>query len=75
MSQADCGVFPAKAEGWNLDLLEMMSCGKSTIATNYSGHTEFCNKENCYLVDLPEMETAEDGKWFRGQGEWGKIGD
>lgn len=75
MSQSDCGVFPARAEGWNLDLLEMMSCGKNVIATNYSGHTEFCNEENCYLVDLPEKEVAEDGKWFRGQGEWGKIGE
>jgi glycosyltransferase involved in cell wall biosynthesis len=27
MQQADCGVFPSRAEGWNLELLEMMSCG------------------------------------------------
>ena len=73
MAQSDCGVFPSRGEGWNLDLLEMMSCGKSAIATNYSAHTEFCNKENCYLVDLPEKEEANDGKWFRGQGGWGKI--
>jgi len=75
MSQSDCGVFPSRGEGWNLELLEMMSCGKSAIATNYSAHTEFCDKENCYLVDLPEKEEANDGKWFRGQGKWGKIDD
>ena len=34
MKQADCGVFPARAEGWNLELLEMMACGKHVIATD-----------------------------------------
>ena len=38
MKQADCGVFPARAEGWNLELLEMMACGKHVIATDYSAH-------------------------------------
>ena len=73
MIQADCGVFPSRAEGWNLELLEMMSCGKSVIATNYSAHTEFCNDENCMLVETDELEDAHDGKWFRGQGQWAKI--
>lgn len=73
MSQTDCGVFPSRAEGWNLELLEMMSCGKSVIATNYSSHTEFCNSDNCMLIETPEREKAMDGKWFRGQGDWAKI--
>ena len=75
MSQTDCGVFPARAEGWNLELLEMMSCGKHVIATNYSGHTEFCNKDNCKLVEVTEMEDAKDGKWFHGQGQWAHLGE
>ena len=73
MTQTDCGVFPARAEGWNLELLEMMSCGKNVIATNYSAHTEFCNKDNCLLVDTEEKEDAVDGFWFRGQGQWASI--
>ena len=73
MSQTDCGVFPSRAEGWNLELLEMMSCGKSVIATDYSSHTEFCNKVNCMLVETTDLEEAHDGKWFRGQGKWAKI--
>ena len=73
MSQTDCGVFAARAEGWNLELLEMMSCGKNVIATNYSSHTEFCNSENCMLVETTELEEAHDGKWFRGQGQWAKL--
>ena len=76
MKQADCGVFPARAEGWNLELLEMMACGKDVIATNYSAHTEFCNKDNCYLVDIDELERAHDGVFFSGEyGEWARIND
>jgi len=75
MVQTDCGVFPSRGEGWNLELLEMMSCGKQVIATNYSAHTEFCDSENCMLVDIDEKEDAHDGKWFRGQGQWASIKD
>jgi hypothetical protein len=74
MNDADCGLFPSRAEGWNLELLEMMSMNKPVIATNYSAHTEFCDKENCYLVDINEKEKAYDGKAFIGQGNWAKIG-
>lgn len=73
MSQIDCGVFPSRAEGWNLELLELMACGKNVIATNYSAHTEFCNSNNCYMIDVNDLEVAYDGKWFHGQGDWAKI--
>ena len=76
MSQVDCGVFPARAEGWNLELLEMLSCGKHVIATNYSAHTEFCNKENSMLVEINNLETAFDGLFFNGEyGYWAEIAD
>ena len=74
MSQVDCGVFPSRAEGWNLELLEMMSLGKHVITTGYSAHTEFCNDKNSALIKIDELEPAFDNKWFFGQGEWGKIG-
>ena len=75
MSQVDCGVFPSRGEGWNLELLEMMSCGKHVIATDYSAHTEFCTKMNSGLIEIKETEPAFDGKWFFGQGNWAKIGE
>lgn len=68
INQADCGVFPTKAEGWCLPALEMMACGKEVIITNYSGQTEFCSTAR--LVDITGMETANDGVWFDGRGEW-----
>jgi glycosyltransferase involved in cell wall biosynthesis len=73
MNDADCGLFPSRAEGWNLELLEMMSMNKPVIATNYSAHTEFCDNNNCYLIDIKEKEKAYDGKAFIGQGYWAKI--
>ena len=74
MRQADCGVFPSRAEGWNLELLEMMAMGKHVIATNYSAHTEFCNSENSKLIDIDNLETAFDGVFFDGRcGMWAEI--
>jgi hypothetical protein len=73
MQQADCGVFPSRAEGWNLPALEMLSCGKQVIVTNYSAHTEFCTKENSTLVPIKEVEKAHDGVWFFGQGNWAAL--
>jgi glycosyltransferase involved in cell wall biosynthesis len=75
MRKTDCGIFPSRAEGWNLELLEMMSCGINVITTNYSAHTQFCG-ENAFLVPINELEEAFDGKWFLGNGgQWAKIGD
>ena len=75
MRETDCGVFPARAEGWNLELLEMLSCGKHIIATDYSGHTEFCNHKNTLLLNVNDTEEAFDGKWFHGQGRWARLTD
>lgn len=76
MCKSDCGIFPSRAEGWNLELLEMMACGKQVITTNCSAHTEFCNNTNSYLVDVHDKELAYDGKWFHGNcGSWHKISE
>ena len=49
--------------------------GKPVIATNYSGHTQFCDTTNCALVDIEKTEPAFDGVWFDGKvGEWASIG-
>lgn len=74
MCRTDCGIFPSRAEGWNLELLEMLSCGKTVITTNYSAHTQFCTDDNAYLVNVNSQELAYDGKWFNGKcGSWAKI--
>lgn len=75
MRQADCGVFLSRAEGWNLPALELLSCGKRIIVTNYSAHTEYCDSSNSFLVETDGLEEAHDGRWFFGQGQWAKFGN
>jgi len=76
MSPISCGIFPSRAEGWNLEALELMSMGKPLIITNYSSHTEFCNSDNSYLIDIDELEPAVDEVFFDGSsGEWAKLNE
>lgn len=69
-NHVDFGVFPAHAEGWNLEPLELMACGVPSIVTNYSGHSEYCDEKNALLIEPNGSEPANDGKWFHGQGSW-----
>jgi len=77
MAEADCGVFPSRAEGWNLELMEMMSMGKQVITTDYSAHTEFCHQDNAHLIHIDELEPAYDGVFFGDNtvGSWARLGD
>lgn len=74
INENDCGIYISRAEGWCLGALESMSCKKPVITTNYSAFTEYCTKDNSYLVDITEKESAYDGKWFFNQGNWASIG-
>jgi glycosyltransferase involved in cell wall biosynthesis len=46
----DCYISLHRAEGLGLGLAEAMCMGKPTIATGYSGNTEFMNSSNSMLV-------------------------
>jgi Glycosyl transferases group 1 len=72
MAAADCGVFPVRAEGWNLEALEMLSLGKQVIATNYSAHTAFLNHDNARLIAVDKLE---DVPVACGIGQWAVFGD
>jgi glycosyltransferase involved in cell wall biosynthesis len=43
-TSADVFVFPVRAEGWGLPLIEALAAGLPVIATNYSGQTEFLSR-------------------------------
>ena len=75
INTADCGVFLSRAEGWNNEIIETMAMNKPAIVTNYSAHTEFCNNDNSFLVNIDDLEPANDGKWFHGNGNWAKLGN
>jgi glycosyltransferase involved in cell wall biosynthesis len=74
MSQIHCGIFPSRAEGWNLEALELLACGRHLIITNVTAHTEFCNQDNSMLVNMNSgKEQAIDNKFFDGRFNWHKI--
>lgn len=75
ISQSDCGIFPSRGEGWNNEAIEMMAMNKPIIITDYSAHTEYCNKDNSYLIKIDNLTSAIDDMWFDGSGEWAEIGD
>jgi glycosyltransferase involved in cell wall biosynthesis len=47
----DCLVAPSRGEGWGRPQHEAMMMGLPVIATNWSGNTEFMNRDNAYLLD------------------------
>lgn len=68
------GLYPSRAEGWNMPALETLACGRHLIINNYSASTEFANKDNAFLVQPSGMEVAEDGFFFQsGIGYWSTI--
>jgi glycosyltransferase involved in cell wall biosynthesis len=75
MAAADVGVFPARAEGWNMPLAEMLAMGKTCIYTHYSAHTEFAGLAGGWPVPVGGTEEAYDGTFFVGQGNWARLDD
>lgn len=73
MAYTDCGIFPSRGEGWNNEAIEMMAMNKPVIITNYSAHTEYCNKNNSYLINISSTTPAIDGIWFNGEGNWASF--
>lgn len=58
----DCYVSLHRAEGLGLGLAEAMYLGKPTIATDYSGNTDFMNSENSILIPY-ELVSIPDGAY------------
>ncbi|MCA9382767.1 glycosyltransferase [Candidatus Dojkabacteria bacterium] len=50
-SQCDAVVLPSRAEGFGIPMAEAMLMEKPLITTGYSGHMDFCNAENAFLLD------------------------
>ncbi len=71
MASADCAVFPARAEGWNLEALEMLSMGKPLIATDCTGHSAYLTHDNARLITVDALEQSVSGAL---KGRWAAWG-
>jgi len=43
-------VSPTRAEAFNIPCIEAMACGLPVITTNFGGQTDYCNKENSWII-------------------------
>lgn len=48
---ADVLVLPTRGEGFNFPAAEGMARGLPVIVTRHSGHLDFCNDQNSFLID------------------------
>lgn len=69
------GIFLSRAEGWNMELSEMLAMGKQCIVANTTAHQEYCDARNCLLVEPDSRAVAADGSFFFGQSEWADFSD
>lgn len=64
----------ARSEGWNLPLIEAISCGTPTICSNWGGQLEFAN-EISYKVDVPTEKPPENVFLFGENENFGMWGE
>jgi glycosyltransferase involved in cell wall biosynthesis len=75
MAAADCGVFLARGEGWNLELAEMLAMGKRCVHTDWSAHREFADFGGSWGVGVADAEEAYDPPFIQpGVGCWAHLG-
>ena len=70
----DLLLFPSRAEGWGLPLIEAIACGMPVATTFYSGHTEFLTpvKDKVGLIDhemIPMGADSDSGEYARAREE------
>jgi glycosyltransferase involved in cell wall biosynthesis len=62
---ADAFVYPTRAEGWGLPLIEAMATGLPTIAVNCSGQTEYLKEvEGCFMPIAHRMVPIKDPEFM-----------
>lgn len=56
----DAFVLPTRGEGWGRPFMEAMALEIPVIGTNWSGHLEFMNEKNSYLIEVERMTPVPD---------------
>ena len=67
---ADAYVMASRGEGWGRPYMEAMAMGLPTIGSRWSGHLEFMDDSNSWLVDGRLVDIPESAQrhttWYRG---------
>jgi glycosyltransferase involved in cell wall biosynthesis/Flp pilus assembly protein TadD len=56
----DAFVLPTRGEGWGIPFHEAMAMGLPVIGTRWSGHLQFMNDRNSFLIDVRRLVDADD---------------
>jgi glycosyltransferase involved in cell wall biosynthesis len=70
MMAADCYVSLHRSEGFGLTIAEAMSCGKPTVATDYSGNCDFMSAETGFPVPYKLVDIERDHGPYRVGQQW-----
>jgi len=62
MKCGNLAVYPTRAEGWGLPILETMSCGVPTIASYNTAMMDYLTEENSRMLKIFTEEAAEGGQ-------------
>lgn len=63
INSCHAGLYPFRAEGWNLPLLETLACGVPVVASYNSGPKDYLAGSGAEFVSGTRL-AAEDGIWF-----------
>lgn len=66
---ANCEVYPSRAEGFGLPILEAMFHEVAVITTGYSGQMDFCTEENSFLIDY-KLDYTRDSEMVNLGAQW-----
>jgi glycosyltransferase involved in cell wall biosynthesis len=70
----DAFIFPSRAEGWGLPLIEAIACGLPVISTCYSGHAEYLGAIDGQFVRLDHkiesISCPEFLQHWKSGGQW-----
>ena len=65
IKESDIFMSMHRSEGFGLAIAESMLLGTPTLVTNWSGNTDFCNKENSLLLDYKMIPVVSNHSEFK----------
>jgi len=70
LNSMDCYISLHRGEGLGLGILEALALGKTVIATNYGGNTEYMHNPNCYAVPYTLVSASDDYVVYKYVKQW-----